>query len=116
MIKFEVNETGYYSGHSKNGTVPMNDEYNLNNKPTECHKYDGTAWVLDKDKQIETLTEECYNARVALYDIGEQVGAMMKQFKYDNMQNGKELIQELDDAIAAVQQIKNNNPKPEETK
>ena len=116
MEKFIVTEQGYYSGYSKNGTIPMNEEFNLSNLPTKEHSYVDGNWVLDKDLHIAKLEEEVRATRASLYNIGEQVGAMVKQFKYDNMQNGKELIQELDDAIAAVQQIKNNNPKPEETK
>lgn len=113
MYKFNINNEGYCSGYSKNGDIPMDDEFNLTNLPTPYHRHDGTVWVLDKDLQIESLTREVLETRAALYNIGDEVGAMIKQFKYMNMQNDLNLIQELDDVIAEVQIIKNNNPKPE---
>lgn len=112
MYKFDINENGYCSGYSKNGTVPMSDEYNLNNIPTSFHKHVEGSWILDKDLQIALLTQEVLDRRKQAYDLGLQVGALMKQVNYDRLQ-GKELIQELDDALGHVQSVKHKYPKEE---
>ena len=58
MYKFKIKENGYYAGHSKNGTIPMNDEYNLDNLPTKYHFFKD-EWVFDeylaKEKQLEAI-------------------------------------------------------------
>lgn len=80
MYKFEVNENGYYSGYSKNGTIHMNDEFNLTNKPTECHRHDGTTWVLDT---ILLARKEFNTICIALDDVTQQL--LYNDARYGNL-------------------------------
>lgn len=64
--------------------------------------------IIDEQKALE----EILRLRHDNYDLGLQVGALMKQANYDRLQ-GKELIQELDNALGHVQSVKNQYPKPE---
>lgn len=79
------------------------------------------VWDINSQEykdEIARIEKEAYekayiDARKALYDLGLQIGALMKQANYDRLQ-GKELIQELDDALGHVQSVKNQVPKPTE--
>lgn len=73
------------------------------------YKYIKGEYVLDEIKALITIQAE----RLANYDMGLQMGALMKQANYDRLQ-GKELIQELDDALGHVQSVKHQIPKPNE--
>jgi len=68
MEKFIVTKQGYYSGHSPNGTIPMNNEFNLNNLPTNCHQWNGTNWVLDTVSNLSECKETLNNVLTAKYD------------------------------------------------
>lgn len=63
----KVNEDGFYCGYSENGTIPINEEFNLDNLPTECHKWNGTEWVLDLDKAKTEKLEEMRACRSACW-------------------------------------------------
>lgn len=72
--KFKVKENGYYGGYGTDGTIAMNEEYNLNNLPTEYHYYDLSSsepkWVLDENKkrldEIEVELESLYTQKSEL--------------------------------------------------
>ena len=51
-MKFTINESGYYSGYSPNGNIPMSFDFNMRSLPTQYHKWDGSTFVLDIEKQL----------------------------------------------------------------
>lgn len=59
-FKFKINEKGFYCGYGSDGTIPMTEEFNLSNLPTDNHKHNGNTWVLDDVKVKEEQKQEIY--------------------------------------------------------
>jgi len=62
MHKFSVNKDGYFSHYGSDGTIPMNEEFNLSNLPTK-HQYVNGFWILDLNKLKEDKIEEVRQCR-----------------------------------------------------
>ena len=76
--------------------------------PPTDYRLDGTAWVLTEDAKTRVLAK----ARARAYPpIGDQLDALWKHLNYRRTQ-GDELIQEADDILGKILQVKKSNPKP----
>ena len=75
--------------------------------PATDYCWDGAAWVLTEDAKARVLAK----ARAHAYPpIGDQLDALWKHLNYRRTQ-GDELIQEADNILGRILQVKKDHPK-----
>ena len=111
MIKFDTNESGYFSGYSKNGSIYMNSEFNLTNKPTKYHKHNGYTWVLDEESLKADLINQVKTTIFTKCDDLQAKLVKNESYSYDAkyLETKELIIFDLKNTRAELSTLQNKN-------